>query len=252
MENIDYKLVAKGGSVPLAGLLDQARYHAELAKRFERQLGKKGWRPAHTSLILVTTADLETDRAAQLEARDESKANREREQAAITAAKEFKADLVMAFDDLFFDGVVTQQERQEANRTNGTLGRSAPAISRYLGDVRRLVEKYDDRLRPYFDGQSALGLLDKVKYELDEAQSKQETDYRKLPLDTLKLYEAKGRLLALIEKLNRIGKRAFAGQAEIVALFNKDLILRARKKRRSQSGVEPVEQVAEEKEEKAG
>jgi len=253
MDSIDYKWVAKGASIPLAGILDQARYHVRLAETYASELATKGWTREHTNMLLVAIAHIESERAYALEARDQSKANREREQTAITESKAFKADLVMAFDDLYFEGLISQDDRQAAKRTNGPLGRSAPAISRYLGEVRRLVEKHDNKLCPYFGGKSALALLDEVKDELDAAQMKQELDYKALPVETLKVYEAKGRALHLIEKMNRIGKRVFAGQAEKIALFNKDLILRDRKKRRSTSAVEPLgAQVEGESDDKTG
>jgi len=255
MEGIDYKLVAKGASIPLAGILDQGRYHVHLAQTYERELSTKGWTRGHTNMLLVAIAHIESERAYALDARDDSKANMERQEAAITGAKAFKADLVMAFDDLYFENLIPQDDHQAAKRTHGPLGRSPTAISKYLGDVRRLVEKHEAKLRPYFNGKNALALLDGIKDELDESQMKQELDYKSLPAETLRVYEAKGKVLFLIEKMNRIGKRVFAGQAEKVALFNKDLILRARKKRRSASGVEALDESVEtevETEETAG
>lgn len=253
MDKIDYKLVSKGANISYAGILDQGRYHVQLAQVHERDLARRGWTRGHTNTLLTSIAHIESERAYALDARDDSKANLYREQEAVTTAKTFKADLVMAFDDLYFEGLIPQDEHQAARRTNGPLGRSAAAISHYLGDVRRLVDKHDDKLRPYFEGKCALSLLDAIKDELDEAQMKQEFDYKALPLETLKVYEAKGKVLFLVEKMNRIGKRVFAGQAEKVALFNKDLILRARKKRRSASGVEPMDaQVEGETDEKTG
>lgn len=85
-----------------------------------------------------------------------------------------------------------------------------------------------------------MDLIDAVKGELDAAQGVQEAGLAGLPIETLKVYEAKGRLLDLIEKMNRRGKIAFDGQAHILALFNKDLVLRARTKRRATSTVEAV------------
>lgn len=241
MDTIDYKMVAKGASIPHAGILDQSRYHVRLVERHEVELVKKGWKREFLNQLVMAIALIDSERSRALDARDESKANRYRQEAAVAQSKAFKADLVMAFDDLHFDRRIDSQEHQRVRRTNGPLGRSPTAISKYLGDVRSLVEKHDSLLRPYFGGKSALAELDFVKDELDQAQEIQEIDYKALPLETLKFYEAKGRALFLIEKANRIGKRAFAGQAELIALYNKDLIQRARKARRKASGIEPVE-----------
>lgn len=200
MDTIDYTLVAKGSKVPHAGILDQARYHARLAETHVAELATKGWTRAHAGMLLAAVALIDNERSRALDARDESKANHFREQAAITIAKTFKADLVMAFDDLYFEGLIDAKARERIRTTHGPLGRSAPAISKYMADVRSLVEKHEEQLRPYFEGESAHTLLVTFKDELDEAQVKQETDYKSLPRETLKVYEAKGRALFLIEK----------------------------------------------------
>jgi hypothetical protein len=43
---------------------------------------------------------------------------------------------------------------------------------------------------------------------------------RQVPRETQKVYEAKGRLLSLIEEMNKVGKIAFWGQNDIAGLFN--------------------------------
>jgi hypothetical protein len=75
-------------------------------------------------------------------------------------------------------------------------------------------------------------LLATAKQKLDTADTAQELTLANLPEETLKIYEAKGRVLEAIEDLNRLAKNAFAGQAEIIGKFNKDLLLRARKERK--------------------
>jgi hypothetical protein len=54
-----------------------------------------------------------------------------------------------------------------------------------------------------------------------------------VPQEKLELFAAKGRVLEMIEDLNRAGRIAFEGQAETVGKFNKDLLLRARRSRGS-------------------
>jgi hypothetical protein len=87
-------------------------------------------------------------------------------------------------------------------------------------------------MKKYFGGQSPLAELKAAKKELDDAQSRQEAAIESLPLDTLEVYEAKGRLLGAIEKVNRIARIAFDDDAATAALFNKDLIQRARQTRK--------------------
>lgn len=246
---INMKLVEKARSVPLVGLLDQGRNHAELEVRFRDDLHAAGWRLEDTNELLTTIHLLDTQHAQTIEARADSKADRRREQNAIDDAKAIKRRLVIAFHDLYADDIASIEDL-DILRKSGQLRRSTARISAYLGVIRKPVEKYDEHLKSFFNGESALAILDSVKAELDAAQSTQEVNLATLPLETLKVYELKGRLLALIEKMNRRGKIAFDGQAHIVGLFNKDLILRARQIRRSTSAVEPVEEIAQASSEK--
>jgi len=57
-----------------------------------------------------------------------------------------------------------------------------------------------------------------------------------VPEDKIEIFGAKGRVLEMIEDLNRAGRIAFEGQAETVGKFNKDVLLRARRQRSSGSG----------------
>lgn len=50
------------------------------------------------------------------------------------------------------------------------------------------------------------------------------------------LHEAMGRVLEDIEDLIRAGKSAFDGKATMAAKFNKDLILRARRRKKDEAG----------------
>ena len=71
----------------------------------------------------------------------------------------------------------------------------------------------------------------------DPSPQAQELSRAMLSEETLDLYQLKGEVLVLIERLNRAGRTAFDGDANKAALFNKDLLLRARR-----SGVEVVEE----------
>ncbi|MFO0756302.1 MAG: hypothetical protein U0359_07405 [Byssovorax sp.] len=53
------------------------------------------------------------------------------------------------------------------------------------------------------------------------------------PEQTQVLYEHMGRVLEEIEDMNRAGRSAFEGNAAVAASFNKDLLLRGRRKRKS-------------------
>lgn len=116
-----------------------------------------------------------------------------------------------------------------------TLGRSTPKISNYLAKIRPHVVKLDEHLRPYFGGERASEQLDAVKSALDAADAVQEADIASLPEATQKVYEAKGRVLQDIEDLNRIARNAFEGNADAIALFNKDILPRARQERKKKT-----------------
>lgn len=235
---IDMKLAEKGRRQPRLGLLDQGRYHLQLEIKYRGALHAAGWRPMHTNELTELVDFLDTQHAEAIEARADSRGNRRREQEAIDDCKACKRKLVHAFTDLYEDGIVTPEDLDIVKKS-GPLGRSTPKISAYLADIRKPVAKYDAALRGFF-GESALAMVDRVKADLDEAQGAQEAGLASLPHETLKIYEAKGRLLASIEKMNRIAKIAFDGQAHIIGEFNKDLLRRARTKRRAASTVEPI------------
>ena len=59
------------------------------------------------------------------------------------------------------------------------------------------------------------------------------------------LYEAKGRLLELIERANRVARIAFDGDAVMCARFNKDLLLRGGKAKGKQADEETTDPGAE-------
>ena len=59
-------------------------------------------------------------------------------------------------------------------------------------------------------------MLAAVKSALDSADATQEVSVAGVPAETQKVYEAKGRVLELIEDMDRVAKNAFDGQAEVV------------------------------------
>ncbi|MBM4778328.1 MAG: hypothetical protein GQE15_11555 [Archangiaceae bacterium] len=224
--SFDLKLVQKGKEVPLTGLLDQANVSAPLASTHAALLGRYGFTAAHVAQFAPAIADLGTDRARATEARTTAAQNTATEREALSAVKKFKTLLLSAADDLAIEGQMRTTDREALN-AGEELGRSTAKHSAYLTRIRKVVENHKAALAPYLDGADALVQLDTVKRELDTAQAVQEVDVINLSDETKKVYEQKGRLLSLIEKLNRAAARAFHGDAAMKAKFNKDLILRA-------------------------
>jgi hypothetical protein len=104
-------------------------------------------------------------------------------------------------------------------------------LTEHLNNISEPVKKLESLLKEYLGGESALASLTKAKQNLDEADAVQEITLAGLPQETLKIYETKGRVLEAIEDINRLAKNAFDGQATLIAQFNKDILLRARKER---------------------
>jgi hypothetical protein len=226
----------KGMRVSRRGLLDHARVHIGLEEKYRAALVERGWTEALGQRLRETTAVVDSEMAAAIEARVASRDKLAREQAAISRAKALKSDLTHAVSDLYADGAVGH-EALDAIRGRGmtALRRSTSLISTYLADVEPQVRALDDALKPYFRGESAHAELLAAKTELDDAQAIQELAVAHLPEETRKVYLAKATVLGLIEKMNRLAKLAFKGHAETVGRFNKDLILRARQTRKAAS-----------------
>lgn len=224
--SFDSKLVIKGKGVSLVGLLDQAKASAGVAATHAATLARFGFSPAHLAQFAPLIAQLGSERAATIEARASAAQNTVTEREALSAVKKFKTLLLSAADELVIDGVMTETDRDALN-AGGKLGRSTAKHSTYLSSIRKVVENHNSALAPFLDGADAVRQLDAAKGDLDAAQTTQELSAQAIPDDTQKIYEEKGRLLLLIERLNRAALRAFHGDATTRAKFNKDLILRA-------------------------
>lgn len=239
---IDMEFVKKGLTVPRDGLLDQSNLHIRLEAKYHVALIAAGWTVANRADLQAAYDFLKTTMAETWDARVLNQTERATEQSVIGDAKALKRVLVHAYRDLLADKQVEPADFKKIYQS-GTLGRSSRAFIDYLAGIHATVTRHDTLLAPYFGGTSPLTHIGSVLSDLEDAQGLQELNLKALPQETLKVYEAKGRLLSLIEKMNRIGKIAFDGQAEIIAEFNKDLILRARKPR-TKSTVEPVGEAA--------
>lgn len=235
--SIDMKLAKKGRAQPRLGLIKQGRASVKVARQFRDELLAIGWTPSMTDELEREVDELDTEHAELLDKRGEVKALTRHEQAVIDRAKSFKRKVVVAFDDMYDDGRVPFND-YEIVKKSGRLERSSARISAYLGDIRKQLVDYGPILREY-GFRDAVAELDRIKAELDGTSAEQDASLDKLPLETLKYYERKGRVLVLIQKLNRRARIAFDGRAEILALFNKDHLLAARRSR-SVSAVEPV------------
>jgi hypothetical protein len=228
---IDEKLVKKGRGEPRLGLIEEGRYHVGLAREHAAELAENGWSKDKTAALEKNVGTLESAVASQAEERDAARTSTAAEGSAIDDVKAYvhrlRKALPLVLEDSPVEGVSAK-----GFESGATLGRSTPLLAGYLIKIRPSVVLLDNGFKPYFHGKKASDLLDQVKEALDASDTEQEVKQGGLPEDTATIYEAKGRVLALVERMNRVGQIAFDGQATIAAKFNKDILLRARRERK--------------------
>jgi hypothetical protein len=226
----DARLAKKGQGQPRLGLVQQGKVSVGLARQYPTELANAGWSSQDTDTMAAMVTELESDIAVQADNRASHGDAHRGEQARIDSAKKFIRLLGHALPRVLrdTDSGLTPSDFAVGPR----LGRSTPKISGYLAKIRPHVAALDSALTPPLGGQSALAQLDRVKSELDAADTIQEISIAALPADTARLYTSKGKLLEAIEDVNHAGKIAFDGDASKVALWNKDILVRARKSRR--------------------
>jgi hypothetical protein len=228
---IDERLAKKGQGQPRSGLVEQGKVTVALARQYATQLASAGWSKADTTAMDALVTELEADIATQAENRAGAHDAHRGEQAAIDDAKTFIRLLDHALPRVLR---TTHTGLTAADfAAGGPLARSVPKISGYLAKIRSHVAALESELKKPFGGKSALEQLDTVKSELDAADTQHHTSSTSLPADTAALNEAKGKLLEAIEDCNRAGKIAFDGDATKVSMWNKDVLMRARKTRKA-------------------
>ena len=228
----DARLAKKGQGQPRLGLVQQGKVSAGLAREYSTELANAGWSSQDTDTMAATVTELESDIAVQADNRASHGDAHRMEQSGIDNAKKYLRLLGHALPRALRNTNSGLAASDFAVSPGTRLGRSTPKISGHLAKIRPHVAALDSALAPSFGGQSALAQLDRVKSELDAADTKQEISMSALPADTAKLYTSKGKLLEAIEDVNHAGKIAFDGDASKVALWNKDILVRARKTRK--------------------
>lgn len=225
----DETLVAKGRKEPLEGLKAQGRYTAKLIEE-NPKVNEFGWSAAQTTELQAALNVISTSEASRSEAEDTSLSATAKQEAAIDAAKadiqSVRNVLPIAVRRAKQAGVAVQEKMF----VSGSLGRSVSAIASYLTNVIPSVKLIDAQLQPLVKF-TASDRLTQRRVELERADKVQEAAVKGTPTHTASIAEAKGKVLQLVEDVNRIAKNAYAGQAEVVGKFNKDLLLRARRER---------------------
>jgi hypothetical protein len=228
MAELDMNLVKKGKKEPREGLRDEGVVHVGLGQKYEAELGACGWSAENTAQMGTLVEELGSGVAAQAEAKVSAKGKTGVEQAVKAQAKELIGKVRLGASIVLTDATAPGVTK-ESFEAGHALGQSTPKIAMYLEKIQPAVEKLDDRLLKFFNGQKASEMIAQVRKNLDAAQAVQEVETSSLPTETQKVYETKGKLLKQIEEMNKIGKMAFWGQNDIAGLFSKDVLNRARK-----------------------
>ncbi len=226
------QLVRKGRAEPTKGIIDQTEYTAGLTAEKKAALLDCGL----TEEQIVTLGSLRDEllqyigtRGAAVVSAEE--ATREEERCVDLSKRHFR-QLRLATPMAARKAAVTETDLKRLV-PQVAVGRSTIRIIEHLTNSRETVAKLDDALKPYFRGESALAQHDALRAGLLAAQRNQETKATATPENTRALHLIKGRLLQLIEDINRIGQIAFPNEAETSSRFNKDILLRARGNTRS-------------------
>ncbi len=237
MTIIDQRLARKGKGQPRQAVLQQARVLEKHAEENQLALSEHGWDSSDTARFVTNIKNLETALEGRAESASDAEVATKSEQAAHDAVKAYLRRLRLALPRVLRanpNAGVTM----DAFAVDDQLRRSTPRTIAYLLKIRAAVLTLDEPLKKHFGGQKASDELDAVKAALEKADTDQEAAVASGPMETQALHEAMGRVLEDIEDLIRAGKSAFDGQATKAALFNKDLILRARGRKKAQPPAE--------------
>jgi len=231
----DMKLVVKGLHEPLDGVLSQARYLAALAKQYATELAQKQWSADDTTRLLSQAEAVDTAKSHQLDERTGALGDTAAQGRLVSESKTLIQKLRLALPLVLEDHGAELPEitKQTFAAPGGQLGRSPSDISAYLNKIGPPVKQLDPYLAPYFDGATVSEQVAARKAALDEAVAMQDLSEANLPDEALAVQEQKGRVLKLIARLNAIGQLRFHGDAAMSGKFNRDLLLAARKKRKS-------------------
>lgn len=224
-------LERKGRKEPFGPVLEQGKVTFERAKAHFPKLQSRGYRQEQLDDFgarLDEASGLITSAEAKREA---SKALTRAENQAVTDAKGLIRDVQISAP-LAIRDAGTKEITVEVFFADEKLNRSPRKIILHLDRIAQPVTRLEPFFKPYLGVESPSAHLASVRKALFDANAVQEIAFGDLPQATRKFYELKGRLLQHIEDVNRIGKLAFAGQADIAGTFNKDILLRGRAGRR--------------------
>lgn len=228
MVSDDLRWEAKGRGQPTDGVHQQVLYSIRMGEEQILILAPAGFGPAELAKMKSGAARFSEMISAQEGARIEASATMQAEIAAKAAAKEHVHRLRNGGPAALRRSGIADLSMADL-LPGETLGNSTPRFLLYLDKSRNVVVRLEEPLKPAFGGQSPTAAHDKVTKDLREADQAQEFFRKKAPDATAELNRLKGQLLEELEDLNRAAKIAFYGNAEMIAKFNKDILLRSRR-----------------------
>ncbi len=236
---VDSRLAKKGSREPRVELAQQLRVSGGHWESNKAALAARGFDLADGPKFLEYATRLESEGAKRADAQQSSEQKTKAEKAAINEAKVFVREVRnvvrLALRKRPVEGVTA-----ESFNAGGQLERSTPKLSDYLNKIIPPLEKAEESFKPYFGGANPAELARAIKAKLDKADAVQEVAVASLPLETQQVYETMGRGVELIEELNAVAKNCFDGNAQMIALFNKDILLRGRKTKKAGGDEPPV------------
>lgn len=235
---LDEELVAKGRKEPIEGLKAQGRNHLELISKYP-QLNDNGWEADKTTLLQKDVETISTQEAARSDAQDTSRTATIGQESAVDESKRFIRSLRNVLKPVLRKAKKTGVVVEKEMLASGSLGRSVPTILSYLTTVEPTVKRLDTLFEPYVKVVASERIAE-LRKQLAAADTTQEVSRGSTKEFTATINEAKGRVLEAIEELNGIAKNAFDGNAPVIAQFNKDLLLRARRERAAKEAPKPA------------
>jgi hypothetical protein len=243
MAAINTYYVAKGRGRKVRALEQQGRYTRNEVNKSLAELKADGLQENYLEDMDQSLATLGERYTKQQTTRGKARGETRVEVGSRTRGKSFKRRLWNAVGLLLKPG--DPSKLTPSDFASGKIGDSTPRLIEYFERVKGHVQALDDRLKPFFKGGSAYAQLLEVEAALKAADDSQMSTSASAPIETQALWEAKGKVLDLIEQANRVARIAFDGDAARLSRFNKDLLLRASRVSSDEEDEEDSEETAE-------